>query len=134
MIGLVIITHGNLALEFKHAMEHVVGAQEKLETICISPDDDMEKRHGDIQDVVARVNDGDGVILLTDLFGGTPSNMAISMMQDQQIEVIAGINLPMLVKLAGLRENSSLTEAAGKAQEAGRKYIHVASMILQGNS
>jgi len=134
MIGLVIITHGNLALEFKHAMEHVVGAQEKLETICISPDDDMEKRHGDIQDAVARVNDGDGVILLTDLFGGTPSNMAISMMQDQQIEVIAGINLPMLVKLAGLRENSSLTEAAGKAQEAGRKYIHVASKVLQGNS
>lgn len=134
MIGLVIITHGNLALEFKHAMEHVVGAQEKLETVSIAPDDDMEKRRVDITQAVEKANDGDGVILLTDLFGGTPSNMAISMMQDQQIEVIAGINLPMLVKLAGLRETSSLAEAAEKAQEAGRKYIHVASKVLQGNS
>lgn len=134
MIGLVIITHGNLAMEFKHAMEHVVGEQQNLETISIAPDDDMEKRRGDIQEAVTRVNDGDGVILLTDLFGGTPSNMAISMMQDQHIEVIAGINLPMLVKLAGLRESSSPTDAAEKAQEAGRKYIHVASKVLQGNS
>jgi len=134
MIGLVIVTHGNLSIEFKRAMEHVVGEQEKLETVSISPEDDMEKRRQEISGAIEQVNDGDGVILLTDLFGGTPSNMAISLMQDQQIEVIAGINLPMLVKLASLRETSSLAEAAEKAQEAGRKYIHVASMILQGNS
>jgi len=134
MIGLVIVTHGNLAVEFRHAMEHVVGSQEKLETVSIAPDDDMELRRTEISDAANRVNDGNGVIILTDLFGGTPSNMAISLMQDQQIEVIAGINLPMLVKLAGLRETSSVSEAAEKAQEAGRKYIHVASKILQGNS
>lgn len=133
MIGLVIVTHGNLAIEFKHAMEHVVGEQEKLITVAIFPDDDMELRRKEISNAVIEVNDGDGVILLTDLFGGTPSNMAISLMQDQQIEVIAGINLPMLVKLASLRETSGVMEAAEAAQEAGRKYIHVASKILEGN-
>jgi len=133
MIGIVIVTHGNLAQEFKLALEHIVGPQENMIAINIAADDDMEKRRDEISDAVSKVSMGSGVIILTDLFGGTPSNMAISMMQDDQVEVIAGINLPMLVKLASLRESKTILEAAELAQEAGRKYIHVASKVLQGN-
>jgi len=133
MIGIVIVTHGNLAQEFRLALEHVVGPQENMETINIGADDDMELRREDITKAVASVETGAGVIILTDLFGGTPSNMAISMMQDERIEVIAGINLPMLVKLAGLRDTKSIIEASEMAQEAGRKYIHVASKVLEGS-
>ncbi len=133
MIGIVIVTHGNLAQEFKLALEHIVGPQENMVAINIAADDDMEKRRNDISETIKAVETGAGVIILTDLFGGTPSNMAISMMQDDQVEVIAGINLPMLVKLAGLRETKTILEAAELAQEAGRKYIHVASKVLQGN-
>lgn len=133
MIGIVIVTHGNLAQEFKLALEHIVGPQENMVAINIAADDDMEKRRNDISEAIKAVETGAGVIILTDLFGGTPSNMAISMMQDDQVEVIAGINLPMLVKLAGLRETKTILEAAELAQEAGRKYIHVASKVLQGN-
>lgn len=133
MIGIVIVTHGNLAQEFKFALEHIVGPQENMATINIAADDDMEKRRHDISNAIRDVGTGSGVIILTDLFGGTPSNMAISMMQDDQVEVIAGINLPMLVKLASLRETKTILEAAELAQEAGRKYIHVASKVLQGN-
>lgn len=132
MIGIVLVTHGNLAGEFRKALEHVVGPQDNLETISIEADDDMEIRRADVAKAVRTVDTGTGVIILTDLFGGTPSNMAISMMQDDNIEVIAGINLPMLVKLASLRSNNSILETAEKAQEAGRKYIHVASKVLQG--
>ncbi len=133
MIGIVIVTHGNLAQEFKLALEHIVGRQENMATINIGADDDMEVRRKEISDTVEKAETGAGVIILTDLFGGTPSNMAISMMQDDKVEVIAGINLPMLVKLAGLRETKTILEAAELAQEAGRKYIHVASKVLQGN-
>lgn len=133
MIGIVIVTHGNLAQEFKLALEHIVGPQKNMIAINIAADDDMEKRRDEISDAVSKVSIGSGVIILTDLFGGTPSNMAISMMQDDQVEVIAGINLPMLVKLASLRESKTILEAAELAQEAGRKYIHVASKVLQGN-
>ncbi len=133
MIGIVIVTHGNLAQEFKLALEHIVGPQENMIAINIAADDDMEKRRNEISSAVGDVGTGSGVIILTDLFGGTPSNMAISMMQDDQVEVIAGINLPMLVKLASLRETKNILEAAELAQEAGRKYIHVASKVLQGN-
>lgn len=133
MIGIVIVTHGNLAQEFKLALEHIVGPQENMATINIAADDDMEKRRHEISGAVSQVNTDSGVIILTDLFGGTPSNMAISMMQDDQVEVIAGINLPMLVKLASLRDTKTILEAAELAQEAGRKYIHVASKVLQGN-
>jgi len=133
MIGIVIVTHGNLAQEFKLALEHIVGPQENMHAINIAADDDMENRRDEISNAVKNVETGSGVIILTDLFGGTPSNMAISMMQGDQVEVIAGINLPMLVKLAGLRETKSILEAAELAQEAGRKYIHVASKVLQGN-
>lgn len=133
MIGIVIVTHGNLAQEFKLALEHIVGLQDNMEAINIAADDDMEICGKEISDTVERVETGAGVIILTDLFGGTPSNIAISMMQNDKVEVIAGINLPMLIKLAGLRESKTILEAAELAQEAGRKYIHVASKVLQGN-
>jgi PTS system mannose-specific IIA component len=130
MIGLVLVTHGRLADEFLSALEHVVGEQPKVETISIGPEDDMEVRRGDILQAVARADDNDGVIILTDMFGGTPSNLAISLMETGRVEVIAGVNLPMLIKLASLRTDTSLTEAVEQAQEAGRKYIHVASQLL----
>ena len=133
MIGIVIVTHGNLAQEFKLALEHIVGPQDNMVAINIAADDDMEIRGKEIAKTVKKVETGNGVIILTDLFGGTPSNIAISMMQDDKVEVIAGINLPMLVKLAGLRETKTILEAAELAQEAGRKYIHVASKVLKGN-
>jgi mannose PTS system EIIA component len=133
MIGMVIVTHGGLAREFRAALEHVVGPQEQIDTITIGPDDDMEQRRADIIAAVARVDKGDGVVLLTDMFGGTPSNLAISVMDDKRVEVIAGINLPMLVKLATVRSECSLPEAIDKAKEAGRKYISVASQVLAGH-
>ena len=132
MIGLVLVTHGRLAVELVSALEHVVGPQESVATVCIGPDDDMEQRRKDIMEAVSAVNDGNGVVLLTDMFGGTPSNLAISMMDQGEVEVIAGMNLPMLIKLATVREKSSLREAAAIAQEAGRKYINVASQVLNG--
>ncbi len=130
MIGLVLVTHGALANEFKSALEHVVGPQEFVETIAIGPDDNMENRRDDILAAVDRADDGDGVIILTDMFGGTPSNLAISVMQNRQVEVIAGVNLPMLVKLGRVRADMGIKEAVALAQEAGRKYITVANSIL----
>ncbi len=133
MIGLVIVTHGRLAEEFVHAMEHVVGPQERLAAVCIGPDDDMERRRADIVQAARTAGrDGDGVILLTDMFGGTPSNLAISVMEETQAEVIAGLNLPMLIKLAGVRKRESLAVCVAAAQDAGRKYISVASYLLAG--
>ena len=134
MIGLVLVTHCNLAEEFKAALEHVVGPQEAVETINIGPNDNMEDRRNDVMEAARRVNSGSGVIILTDLFGGTPSNLSISLMKENEVEVIAGINLPMLVKLASLRDSSNLVEAAETAQDAGRKYIHVASKVLQSGT
>ena len=130
MIGIVIVTHGNLAQEFRAALEHVVGPQEQIATICIQPDDDMEERRRAIIKAVANVDKGEGCVLLTDMFVGTPSNLAISVMDESHVEVIAGINLPMLVKLARVREEQPIGEAIKLAQEAGRKYIHVASHVL----
>ncbi|MEM6384105.1 MAG: PTS sugar transporter subunit IIA [Pseudomonadota bacterium] len=130
MIGLLLVTHGNLALEFKSALEHVVGPQRQLETICIGPDDDMEERREDIVAAARSVDEGEGVIVLTDMFGGTPSNLAISVMDDAHVEVLAGVNLPMLVKLASIRSELKLVDAVSHACEAGRKYISVASQIL----
>ena len=129
MIGLVLVTHGRLATEFVAAMEHVVGAQPALEAICIAADDDMEVRRADIAAAVARCNTGNGVIILTDMFGGTPSNLAISLL-GEQVEVIAGVNLPMLIKLAGVRKTGTVAAAVQAAQDAGRKYIAVASRML----
>ncbi len=130
MIGLVLVTHGRLAEEMIAATEHVVGPQTKMRAICIGPDDDMEQRRDEIMKAVADVDDGAGVILLTDMFGGTPSNLAISIMDRAKVEVIAGVNLPMLIKLASVRETADLASAVAAAQEAGRKYINVASALL----
>ena len=130
MIGLVIVTHGRLAEEFVYAMEHVVGPQNCVAAVCIGPDDDMEQRRQDILRSIGEVDSGDGAVLLTDMFGGTPSNLAISVMDRGKIEVIAGVNLPMLIKLASLRQTETLERAALGAQEAGRKYINVASQLL----
>ncbi len=132
MIGLVIVTHGRLAEEFVLAMEHVVGPQTAVRPICIGPDDDMEKRRADILRACAEVDSGGGVILLTDMFGGTPSNLAISVMEQTRAEVIAGLNLPMLIKLASIRTRESLEACVAHAQDAGRKYISVASYVLAG--
>jgi len=130
MIGLIVVTHGNLAREFVAALEHVVGPQQQIKSISIFPNDDMEERRNAILEAVKTAGTGDGVIILTDMFGGTPSNLAISVMDNGSIEVIAGVNLPMLVKLARIREEATLDEALIQAQEAGRKYIHVASLVL----
>lgn len=132
MIGLVLVTHGRLAVEFCSALEHVMGPQAQIETVTIGPDDDMERRRHDIIDAVAKAQSGDGVVILTDMFGGTPSNLAISVMNSPDVEVVAGINLPMLVKLAKIRGELPLAEAVNCAQEAGRKYINVASRVLAG--
>ena len=132
MIGLVLVTHGRLAQEFRAALEHVVGPQSDIETVSIGPDDDVERRRQDILDAVAKVACGSGVILLTDMFGGTPSNLAISVMEAGKVEVIAGVNLPMLIKLASVRTEKPLGQAIEDAQEAGRKYINVASQVLNG--
>ncbi len=132
MIGMVLVTHGRLAVEFRAAMEHVVGPQRQVETITIGPDDDMDQRRRDILAAVEAVDTGDGVVILTDMFGGTPSNLAISVMNGGKTEVIAGINLPMLIKLASVRGECDLDRAVVQAQDAGRKYINVASRVLAG--
>ena len=132
MIGMVLVTHGHLATEFRAALEHVVGPQRGIETITIGPEDDMEQRRRDIVSAVASVDTGQGVVLLTDMFGGTPSNLAISVMDRPRVEVVAGINLPMLIKLASVREAATLEVAVTQAQEAGRKYINIASRVLNG--
>ena len=130
MIGLILVTHGALAEEFIQAMQHVVGRQSDIVAICIGPNDDMEKRRKDIADAIRRVDSGKGVIVLTDLFGGTPSNLAISLMQAGRVEVIAGINLPMLIRLAKARDTMTVREATIAARDAGRNYITVASEFL----
>ena len=130
MIGLVLVTHGQLATEFRAALEHVVGHQDAFEALSIGADDDMEVRRRDIMEAVERVDDGSGVILLTDMFGGTPSNLAISVMDPGRVEVVAGVNLPMLIKLASVRGDGDLEKVACCAQDAGRKYINVASKLL----
>lgn len=130
MIGLILVTHGHLAEHFVDAMEHVVGPQVAVATICIGPNDDMERRRKDIANAIAKVDEGEGVIVLTDLFGGTPSNLAISLLDRGRVEVIAGINLPMLIRLAGARKSMNVVDAVAAAKKAGRNYITVASEFL----
>jgi len=132
MIGLVIVTHGGLAGEFRAALEHVVGPQTQMESVSIGPDDDMELRRNEILAAIRRVDSGAGVVVLTDMFGGTPSNLAISVMDEAKVEVIAGVNLPMLVKLTSIRSDGDLVKAVDLAKDAGRKYINVASQVLAG--
>ncbi|MEE9251096.1 MAG: PTS sugar transporter subunit IIA [Alphaproteobacteria bacterium] len=131
MIGMVLVTHGQLAKEFVAALEHVVGPQQNVITVCIGPEDDMEQHRQEILRGISEVDDGRGVVLMTDMFGGTPSNLAISVMSEAKVEVIAGVNLPMLIKFASVRENESLADAVTSVQEAGRKYINVASRLLR---
>ena len=133
-IGIVLVTHGGLAEELCLAMEHVVGPQANTSTVCIGPDDDMEKRRNEILQSVKDVDAGRGVVVLTDMFGGTPSNLAISIMDNSEVEVIAGVNLPMLVKLASVREKANLADAVSQARDAGQKYIMIASHVLRGAS
>jgi PTS system mannose-specific IIA component len=130
MIGMVLVTHGRLADELIAALEHVVGPQENVAAVCIGPEDDMEQRRAEILSSTRDMDTGDGVVLLTDMFGGTPSNLAISVMDNANVEVIAGVNLPMLIKLASVRDTQPLAEAVASAQEAGRKYINIASQLL----
>ena len=132
MLGIILVTHGNLAKEFVAAMQHVVGPQEQIDTVCIGPEDNMESRREEIMQKVENVNTGDGTIVLTDLFGGTPSNLAISIMDKAKVEVLAGVNLPMLIKIATLRKDKNLKDTALGAQEAGKKYINIASQLLGG--
>ena len=130
MIGMILVTHGRLAEELIAALEHVVGPQDSIAAICIGPDDDMEQHRQKIMEQTRETDDGDGVVLLTDMFGGTPSNLAISVMDKVNVEVIAGVNLPMLIKLTSVRDSLPLAEAVASAQEAGRKYINIASQLL----
>ena len=130
MIGMVLVTHGHLASEFRAALEHVVGPQKQLIAISIGPEDDMERRRADIIEAIHEEDSGEGVVVLTDMFGGTPSNLAISVMNGGKIEVLAGINLPMLIKLASVRDVATLEQAVQQAQEAGRKYVYIASKVL----
>jgi PTS system mannose-specific IIA component len=130
MIGMILVTHGDLAVEFVKAMEHVVGPQTAIATVCIGPSDDMEQRRREIANAIRNVDSGEGVVVLTDLFGGTPSNLAISLMEAGKIEVIAGINLPMLIRLAKARRCMSVRQAASAARDAGRNYITIASEYL----
>jgi len=132
MIGMILVTHGRLAEELRLAMEHVVGVQRGVGTVCIGPDDDVDSRRAEIEACIGRCDTGDGVVLLTDMFGGTPSNLAISMMERKGVEVIAGVNLPMLVKLAKVRSSHPLVDAVACAEHAGRKYIAAASHVLHG--
>lgn len=130
MIGMILVTHGHLAEEFVHAMEHVVGTQSDVATVCIGPHDDMEARRKEIAQAIKRVDSGSGAVILTDLFGGTPSNLAISLLKKGKTEVIAGINLPMLIRLAGARKTMDLAAAVSAARDAGRNYITIASEFL----
>ncbi|HUN42524.1 MAG TPA: PTS sugar transporter subunit IIA [Acetobacteraceae bacterium] len=132
MIGMILVTHGRLAVELRSAMEHVVGEQRNVRTVCIGPEDDIDNRRAEIEDCIKQCDTGDGVVLLTDMFGGTPSNLAISMMEKRNVEVIAGVNLPMLVKLAKVRGSQPIADAVNCAEEAGRKYIAAASHVLNG--
>ena len=134
MIGIIIVTHGNLALELKSAMEHILGVQKNIEIICISSDDDLDERKNDIEGSIKKIDNNNGIVMLTDMFGGTPSNLAISFLKTGKIEIISGVNLPMLVKLIGLRDSNDLQKVARESKESAQKYISIASEILSENN
>ena len=134
MIGIIIVTHGNLALELKSAMEHILGAQKNIEVICISSDDDLNERKNDIEGSIKKIDNNNGIVMLTDMFGGTPSNLAISFLKTGKIEIISGVNLPMLVKLIGLRDSNDLNGVVQETKDSAQKYISIASEILSENN
>jgi PTS system mannose-specific IIA component len=132
MFGIVIVTHGKLAEAFIAVTEHVVGPQKQIAGVGIEPDDDATTARERILSAIKGVNSGGGVVILTDMFGGTPSNLAISVMDSDNVEVIAGVNLPMMIKLTSVRGKVTMEEAVAQAQEAARKYINVAGNMLAG--
>ena len=134
MIGIIIVTHGNLALELKSAMEHILGVQKNIEIICISSDDDLDERKNDIEGSIKKIDNNNGIVMLTDMFGGTPSNLAVSFLKTGKIEIISGVNLPMLVKLIGLRDSNDLSGVAQETKDSAQKYISIASEILSENN
>ena len=134
MIGIIIVTHGNLALELKSAMEHILGIQKNIEIISIKPDDDLEIKKSALEESIRKVDEENGVIILTDMFGGTPSNLAISLLKIGKVEIISGVNLPMLIKLVGLRDSNDLQKVATESKESAQKYISIASEILSENN
>lgn len=134
MIGIIIVTHGNLALELKSAMEHILGVQKNIEIICIGSDDDLDERKNDIKGSIKKIDNNNGIVMLTDMFGGTPSNLAISFLKTGKIEIISGVNLPMLVKLIGLRDSNDLNGVAQETKASAQKYISIASEILSENN
>ena len=134
MIGIIIVTHGNLALELKSAMEHILGVQKNIEIICIGSDDDLDERKNDIKGSIKKIDNNNGILMLTDMFGGTPSNLAISFLKTGKIEIISGVNLPMLVKLIGLRDSNDLNGVAQETKASAQKYISIASEILSENN
>ncbi len=129
MIGMVVVTHGQLAREFLAAMEHVVGVQKNTRSICIGADDDMDQRRNDIAEAVRATDTGEGVLILTDMFGGTPSNLALSLLEKDKVEVLAGVNLPMLIKIAEARASTTLNELAAQGLDAGARYIALGSAL-----
>ena len=134
MIGIIIVTHGNLALELKSAMEHILGIQKNIEIISIKPDDDLEIKKSALEESIKKVDEENGVIILTDMFGGTPSNLAISLLKIGKVEIISGVNLPMLIKLIGLRDSNDIQKDATESKESAQKYISIASEILSENN
>ena len=130
MIGVVIVSHSNISKEFLIALEHIVGKQENIVAISILPEDDVESKRQEIIKAVKKVNKDKGVIILTDMFGGTPSNLAISVMEEEKVEVVAGVNLPMLIKISSLRNECEIKELIKVSQESGRKYMNVASAFF----
>ena len=134
MIGVVVVSHAKIAKELLEVVQHIVGPQEKIIAISIYPEDDMKKKRQEIIDAVKNVDSGKGVVVLTDMFGGTPSNLAISVMEKEKVEVVAGVNLPMLIKLASVRHENNIEKAVASAQESGRKYINVASKLLESEN
>lgn len=134
MIGIVIITHGNLAREFKAVVEHVMGPQMHFCAFGIQNEDDISQKRKELIEIVQSFDQGTGVAVLTDMFGGTPSNLALSLLDLNNVEVIAGVNLPLLIKLVSLRDKKSLQEAMKEAQEAGQRYINLASHFLAASN
>ena len=129
MIGLVVVAHGGLARELLAATEHVVGPQARAIAVSTGPADDLRDKQSEINDAVSSVDEGDGVVVVTDMFGGTPCNLAIGAMAGEGVEVVYGANLPLLVKLAKTRDRP-LGEAIDAALESGRKYIDAAKRML----
>jgi PTS system mannose-specific IIA component len=134
MIGIVIVTHSALADEFLMATQQIVGVVEGIEPISIDPSDPIEEVEKRIKKGIKKVDMGRGVLILTDMFGGTPSNISLSFQEKGKVEIVTGVNLPMLIKLSTVREEKTLDELASFIKAYGQKNIHLASEILERNT